>query len=90
MTGTQGWSIERKQAAALKDAVDDGMREIVIVQDVSPGGERLVGGEDHGASAPMPVVDHVEEHVGSIGTIGEVADLVNDEDVGMCISCQGR
>ena len=41
--------------------------------------ERLVGGEDHRALAPMPLVDDVEEHVGGVGAVGEIADLVDDE-----------
>jgi hypothetical protein len=34
-----------------------------------------VGGEDHRARAAMAVVDPVEEHVGRIGVVGQVAAL---------------
>ena len=28
----------------------------------------------------MPLVDDVEEHVGGVGAVGEIADLVDDQD----------
>ena len=36
----------------------------------------------------MPLVDDVEEHVGGVGAVGEVADLVDDEDGGMRVGRQ--
>jgi len=50
---------------------------ILIVKDLSPGAGRLVGREDHRAFSTMSVVHHVEEHVGSVRTVGQVADFVN-------------
>ncbi len=41
----------------------------------------LVGREDHGFSSDVPVVDNVVKDVGCIVTVGEIADLVDDEDV---------
>ncbi len=77
--GTHRRAVELKQAAALEDAVEDRLGEIVVVQHPAPGGERLVGGEDHRAPALVALVDDVEEHVGGVGAVGEVADLVDDE-----------
>lgn len=89
MASADRGAVESEQSATLEDAVDDGECEIVIVQHTSPGGERLVRGKDHGALAPVAVVDDVKEHVGSVHTVGEVADFVNDEDVGMRAGGQG-
>ena len=47
---------------------------------------RLVGGEDHRALAQVAVVDDVEEHVGGVGAVGEVADLVDDEHVRVSVA----
>lgn len=47
----------------------------------SPAFRVLVGREDHGASSDVAVVDDVIEHVGCIVSVGEVANLVDDEHV---------
>jgi hypothetical protein len=38
---------------------------------------------------PMALVDDVEEHVGGVGAVGEIADFVDDEDRGMRVDRQG-
>ena len=81
MPGAHGRSVEREQAPALKDAIDNGVREVVVMQHVSPGRERFVRGEEHGPLPAMAVVDDVEEHVGGIGAVGQVADFVDHEHV---------
>lgn len=58
--------------------IDDGLREVIVVKDVAPPLKRSVGGEDHRPLAPVPLVDDMEEHVGRIGPVGEVADLIDD------------
>ena len=47
----------------------------------SPALRVLVGSEDHGASSDVAVVDDVIEDVGCIVSVGEVANLVDDEHV---------
>ena len=71
--------VEREQAATLEDPIDDGLGEILVVKNATPGGRRLVRGEDHRVLAAMAVVDHVKEHVGSVRSVGEVADFIDDE-----------
>ena len=83
MSGPQGGPVEGEQASALEDAIDDGLGEVVIVEHAAPGVERLVGGEDHRALAAVAIVDHVEEHVGRVGAVGEVSDLVHHQQGGM-------
>lgn len=72
---------EADEAASLEDAVDDGLGEVVVVQDLAPSLERLLGGEDHRALPKVSLVHDVEEHVRRVGAVGEVADLVDHEDV---------
>jgi len=76
-------SVECEEAAAFEDAVDDGLGEVFVVEDLPPGGGGLVGGEDDRALAAMPIVDDVEEHVRRVGAVGQIADLVHDEECGV-------
>jgi hypothetical protein len=52
------------------------------VEHAAPGIERLVGGEDHRALLQVALVHDVEEQVGGVVTARQVADLIDDEDVG--------
>jgi hypothetical protein len=64
------------------------MSQIVIVQHPAPGIERFIGGEDHRPPHSMTVIDDVEEHVGRISPIGEIADFVDDQHARMDIGGQ--
>lgn len=76
-----GGAVEPEEAAALQDAVDDGGSEVLVVEDLAPNVEGLVGGEDHRATLEVPLVDDVVEDVGRLVAVGEVADLVDHEHV---------
>ncbi len=79
-------TIQREETTALQDAVDDRVGEVFVMQYASPLVERFVGGEDHRALLPMAIVDDMEEHVCSIGPVGEVPHFVDHNDRGMDIS----
>jgi len=70
-----------QQATAFEHSIDDRGGKIVVVQDGAPCVRMLVGREDHRALSLMAMVDHVVEDVRGVGPVGQVADLVNDEDV---------
>jgi hypothetical protein len=74
-------SIELDEASALEDAIADGRRQVLVVQDPSPLPERFVGGENHGAFPEVSVVDHMEQDVGGIGSVSQVAYFVDHEHV---------
>lgn len=82
MSGPHGGPIELDVTAAFEDAVDDDLCEVVVVEEGAPPFERLVGCEDHRAALEVSLVDDVEEDVRRVVTDCEVADLVDDEDVG--------
>src|SRR2546422_2342880 len=82
-------SVEREYPTTLKNPIQDGVCEIFIVQHTAPSWERLVRCEDHRALFPVTIVDDVEEHVGGVRAVREVADLVADEDAGMNVGSQG-
>jgi hypothetical protein len=70
-------TIQREEAIALQDAVDDRVREVFVMQHAPPLVQRFIRGEDHRALLPMPIVDDVKEHIGGVGAAREVADFVN-------------
>jgi hypothetical protein len=48
--GCGSWAPELDVATAFEDAVEEGLGQVGIMEDVSPGGKGLVGGEEHGFS----------------------------------------
>lgn len=85
MSGPIGGAAQLEMPPPLQHAVEDGLGEIGVVEDPAPGAQRLVGREDHGALMQVALVDDVEEDVGRIRPIAQIADLVDHEDVGMGI-----
>jgi hypothetical protein len=49
----------------------------------------LVGGEDHRALTDVPLIDDVKEDVGRVVAVGEVSDLIDDEQVRLEIPREG-
>jgi hypothetical protein len=87
--GAERGAVEAEDPAAFEDAVDDGRRQVGVVEHAAPALEGLVGREDHRATAQVAVVDDVEEHVGRVASVGEVADLVDHEHGGMGVGREG-
>ena len=84
VAGPVGRAVHEDQASALEDAVRDGLGQVGVMEGVAPLGEGgLVRGDEHGAPAPVALVHHVEEHVGGVGRVGQVAELVDDEHAGL-------
>lgn len=73
MLGPQRWAVESEQPPALEDPIDDGVGEVLVMEHAAPGAERLVSGEEHGPAPAVAIIDDVEEHVGRVGAVGEVA-----------------
>jgi len=65
------------EPSTFQDPIQNSGRQILIVQHLAPRAERLVGGEDHGPLLQVAMVHHMEEHIGGIGPIGQVADLID-------------
>ena len=73
-------AIEEHESTALENAVDDRLGQIGVVQHGAPGGQRrLVGREQHRAPAQVPLVDDMEQDVGRVRTVRQVAHLVDDQ-----------
>ena len=86
MTGTVRGTVEDQQPAAFEGSVHDRLGQIMIMEDGAPSSQRrLVGREDDRPLLEMAVVDHMEEDIGGIETVGEVADLIDDEHVRLMV-----
>ena len=70
-------TIQREKATALEDAIDNRVREIVIMQHASPLVQQFIRGEDYRPFLAMPIVDDVKEHVGRVRAAREVSDLID-------------
>jgi hypothetical protein len=70
MTRAPRRSIELDKASAFQNAIEDGGCQILIVQNLSPLAKRFIGGENHGSFSQVTIVDHVEQDIGSIWTVG--------------------
>ena len=79
MAGAVGAAAQLDVPAALEHPVEDGFGKIGIVQHAAPGRQRFVGGEDHRALVEVAVVDDLEEDIGRVGAVAEIADLVDHE-----------
>jgi len=59
------------------------------VKDLAPRIDRLVRREDHRPVSEVAFVHHLEEHVGGIGRVDEIADLVDHEDGDVGVGAKG-
>ena len=57
------------KSSTLQDAIQDGGRKILVVQDLLPFAEWFVSGEDHRSFSQMTIVDDMKQDIGSIGTV---------------------
>jgi hypothetical protein len=67
--------------AALQEPVEDGLCEIWIMEHLAERRQGLVRGNEGGAALQVADADDAEEHVGGVGGVALVAELVDDEDV---------
>ncbi len=67
--------------AAMDETVDDGGDTGRRREDLVPLGKRLVGG-DEDRLVLVSSGDHLVEEVGMTGVVGQVSELVDDEDLG--------
>lgn len=75
--------------APLEDTIENRRGQIGVVEHPPPIVDRLVCGEEHRPFAQGPIVDHVVEHVGGLGAVGEIAHLVDHQDVRMRVAPRG-
>ena len=74
--------MESDDAAVVDDAVDDGGGHVAVAEHVAPSAELEVRGEDD-ASPFVAVGDDLEQEPGAVDVDGQVAEFVDDEQVGL-------
>ena len=73
MTRATRGSIQVNESPALQDSVQDSGGQILVVEHLSPLTERLVGGKDHGPFLHVAMVDHMEQGVSGIRSVGQIS-----------------
>lgn len=81
-------SSEFDESASFEDSIDDGFCEVGIVKHLGPRSKGLVGGEDHRSFLEIAAVDDLEEDVRGVLRVGEVTDLVDDEDASVGVGLE--
>ena len=74
-----GIALEGEDFGVVDEPVDHRDGDDLIAEDLAPGGEGLVGGDDHGCSL-IAGGDQAEREVGGLGVEWDVADFVDDQD----------
>ena len=59
------------------------------MHDIARGRQRFVGGEQDWPPLEIPVADHAIQHVGRVGRVRQVAQLVDDEHVRVQVGLEG-
>ena len=72
-------SFEGDDVGVVDDSVDHRRGDGGLAEDLSPAGERQVGGQDD-RGLLVSGGDELEEQVGRFGVEGDVADLVDDDE----------
>ena len=57
------------KASALEDAIQNGGRQVLVMQHFSPLAERSIGGEDHGSFSQVAIVDDMKQDIAGVGTV---------------------
>src|SRR5438067_557530 len=71
-------ALEAEDFGVVDEPVDHGGGDGLVAEDLAPGGEGLVAGDDQ-RGALVAGADEREHQVGGVGVEGDVADLIDDE-----------
>jgi hypothetical protein len=74
------FDVHLEDGGVVDEAIDDGERHRLVGEDLAPFAERLVGGDEQG-SPLVPGTDEFEEHAGFRLILGDVGEVVEDQQV---------
>src|SRR5215207_1581964 len=78
-------AVDEGDVSVVCEAVDEGDDAGGVGEDGAPVLEGEIGGDDEGSVPFVAAVDDLEEEVGGVIVVGEVADLVDAEQVGSSV-----
>ena len=82
-----GLAVDGDDLGIVDEAVDHGDDAGGVGEDLVPVGEVAIGG-DQGAFGLVSSADELEQEVGVAVGVGEVPDLVDDQERGSCVVSQ--
>jgi hypothetical protein len=82
-----GLAVDLDDLGAVDDAIDQGADARRTGEDLRPLGEGLVAGQ-HRRALQVPPADHLEEQVAVAAVVGQVADLVEDQELRPAVAPQ--
>ena len=88
MAGPVGSTAHLKVCATFEYTIEDGLGGVTIMKHVAERRQRLVGGDDNGPAPEVAFVDDTIEHVGGVIDVGEIAEFIGDEHVGLDIGLE--
>ncbi len=80
LLGAAGFALDADEEALVDEAIGDGASSSLVVEELAPVFEGEVGGDD-GGGALVALVEDLVEQVGAARVEGEVAELVDQEQV---------
>ena len=72
--------VHLEDRGVMDEAIDDGKGHRLVGEDLAPFAERLVGGDEQG-SPLVPSTDQLEQHAGFGLILGDVGEVVEDQQV---------
>ena len=82
------FDVHLEDGGVVDEAIDDGECHRLVGEDFAPLAERLVGGDEQG-SPLIPGADELEEHAGFGLILGDVGEVVEDQQVVFVEPCNG-
>jgi len=82
-----GVALDVDRRRVVKDPVQDGRGDHRIAEDLVPLAEAAVRGQDQGPLLVTPR-DELEKQMGAVAVDGDVADLVDDQELGLAVELE--
>ena len=88
MTGPVRAAAQREVHAPLEEAIQDRLGEVAIMHYLAQGRQRFVRRQQNRPTLEIPFVDDAIEHVRRVGSVREIAQLVDNQNVRMEVRCE--
>src|ERR1700679_3804309 len=79
-------ALDGEDLGSVQEPVDESDDAGGVGEDLGPLGEGLVGAQDDRARSLVATGDDLEEEVGVAAVVGEVADLIDAQELGLAVA----